>query len=117
MSHADQTRGGKFSQEVKENLFTVRKRTRVDSANIARESVDDIMIDLLSFVIFKFDDFGVPSLGLDALDNGDGIFSEAVGAFVSATDGLEDTDSLSFFDFFRCNTGTHSSPIKILISC
>lgn len=70
------------------------------------------MVDLFSFFIFEFDDFAVPSLFLDALDDGDGVLSEAIRTLIRASNRLEDADSLSFFKFFRCHTGTHSSTIK-----
>ena len=112
MSHADQTGSRQFSQNVHEDLLTVGERARVDSANVTSESVDDVMVDLLSLIVLELDDLGMPSLSLDALDNGNRVLSETIGTFIRSTYGFKDTDSLSFFEFFRCDAGTHSSAIK-----
>lgn len=112
VSHADQTGGWQFSENIHKDLLSVGKRSGVDSADVSGEPVDDIVVDLFSFFIFEFDDFAVPSLFLDALDDGDGVLSEAIRTLIRASNRLEDADSLSFFKFFRCHTGTHSSTIK-----
>lgn len=70
------------------------------------------MVDLFSLVVLELDDLGMPSLGLDAIHDGDRILPETIRTLISSTDGFEHADSLPFFEFFRCDAGTHSSTIK-----
>lgn len=72
------------------------------------------MVDLLSLVIFKFDDFGVPSLGLQAFNNGEGVLPMSVGALVAAADRLEHTDSSPLLNLLSGHTRSHLSIILLI---
>jgi hypothetical protein len=86
VGHSDESCGRKFSQSFKINFLVVWEGAGVDSADIASESMGDVMVDLLSFVIFKFDHFAVPALGFDGINNGYRILSVAIRSFVTASD-------------------------------
>jgi hypothetical protein len=98
---------GKFSHCVEEALFVVWEGSRVDSANVATEPVDYVLVELIGFLIFKLDDFAVPSFLLDFLADGDGVFAVAIWSFIAAPDGLDDADGSSFFNVGVCYAGSH----------
>ena len=58
---------GEFSHSVEKNLLIIRERSRVDSANVSRVFVDNFLVDLASFIVFKLDYFAVPSSLFDFL--------------------------------------------------
>ena len=112
VGHADKSSFWQSSESFKENFFIVRQGSWVYSSDVAWESMGDIVVDFLSSVIFKFDDFWVPAFGFDGFNNREGILSVSVWSFVCSSNWLEDADGSSFLEFFGSNAGAHS-PNKI----
>jgi hypothetical protein len=65
------------------------------------------MVDLLGPVVLEFDDFGMPALGLDGLNDGQRILPVAVWAFVGSPHRLENADRLPFLDLLSRDVWTH----------
>lgn len=63
------------------------------------------MINLFGFVILELDDFGVPAEFFYRLHNWKSILSVTVWSFIVSSDGLEDSNSFSFFDFIVLGAG------------
>ena len=103
MTHSVKSSVGEFSHSVEKNLLIIRERSWVDSADVSRVFVDDFLIDLVSFIVFKLDYFAVPSFLFDFFEDGDSVLSVSVRSFIRSSDRLEDADSFSLFYLVCCN--------------
>ena len=111
MCHAGEAGSRKFSACIEEAFLVVGEGAGVDSADVAAEPAGDILVELIGFLVFKLDDFAVPSFLLDLLADGDGVFTVAVGSFITASDGLDDADGFSILMTLSRNTGSHTNKI------
>ena len=120
MCHAGEAGSRKFSACIEEAFLVVGEGAGVDSADVAAEPAGDILVELIGFLVFKLDDFAVPSFLLDFFADGDGVFTVAVGSFITASDGFDDADGFPILMTLSRNTGSHINKImyeelKILI--
>jgi len=120
VSHAGEAGSRKFSACIEEAFLVVGEGAGVDSADVAAEPAGDILVELIGFLVFKLDDFAVPSFLLDLFADGDGVFTVAVGSFITAADGFDDADGFPILMTLSRNTGSHINKImygelKILI--